>query len=73
MSADAARARCYRQRHHNGRAIVMIEIDLEPVTAYLVDAELLQLGEIENREAIAAAIGRLINLLIAAQHLRCHV
>jgi hypothetical protein len=24
---DAARARCYRQRHRNGRAIVAVEIE----------------------------------------------
>jgi hypothetical protein len=69
---DAARARCYRQRHRNGRAIVTVEIDIEPVTEYLVDAGILQLAQIEDRAAIGVAIRDLIDLLIAAQHLHRH-
>jgi hypothetical protein len=60
---DADRARRLRQRHRNGRAIVTVEIDLEPVTAYLVDAELLQLGQVEDRQAIGNAIRELLHLL----------
>jgi hypothetical protein len=63
---DAARARRLRQRHRNGRAIVTVEIDLEPVTAYLVDAELLQLAQVEDRAAIGNAIRELLHLLIIA-------
>jgi hypothetical protein len=66
---DAARARRYRQRRHKDRAIVTVEIDLEPVTTYLVDAELLQLGQVEDRAAIGNAIRELLHLLIIAQHL----
>jgi len=69
---DAARARRLRQRHRSGRGIVMVEIDLEPVTSYLVDAELLQLGQVEDRAAIGNAIRELLHLLIIAQHLRRH-
>jgi hypothetical protein len=68
---DAARARCYRQRHRNGRAIVAVEIDIEPTTSYLVDAELLQLAQVEDRAAIAVAIRDLLDVLVA-QHLRRH-
>jgi hypothetical protein len=69
---DAARARCYRQRHRNGRAIVAVEIDIGPVTEYLVDAGILQLAHVEDRAAIGLAIRDLIDLLIAAQHLHRH-
>jgi hypothetical protein len=69
---DAARARCYRQRHRNGRAVVPVEIDIEPVTEYLVDAGILQLAHVEDRAAIGVAIRDLIDLLIAAQHLHRH-
>jgi hypothetical protein len=69
---DAARARRCRQRHRNGRAVVVVEIDIEKTTEYLIDAELLQLAQVEDREAIGVAIRDLIDLLIAAQHLRRH-
>jgi hypothetical protein len=69
---DAARARCYRQRHRDGRAVVAVEIDIEPVTEYLVDAGILQLAHVEDRAAIGVAIRDLIDLLIAAQHLHRH-
>jgi hypothetical protein len=68
----AARARRCRQRHRNGRAIVAVEIDIQPVTEYLVDAGILQLTQIEDRAAIGVAIRDLIGLLIAAQHLHRH-
>jgi hypothetical protein len=69
---DAARARRCRQRHRSGRAVVAIEIDIEPVTEYLVDAGILQLAQVEDRAAIGVAIRDLIDLLIAAQHLHRH-
>jgi hypothetical protein len=59
----AARARRYRQRHRNDRAIVTVEIDIEPVTAYLVDCELLQVGQVEDRQANGTAIRDLIESL----------
>lgn len=61
---DAARARRYRQRDRNGRAIVPVEIDLEPITAYLVDRELLPLHQVEDRKAIGIAVGELLDLLL---------
>jgi hypothetical protein len=45
--AAAARARRCRQRHRDGQAVVPVEIDIEPVTEYLVDAGLLQLGQVQ--------------------------
>ena len=69
---DAARARRCRQRHRNGRAVVPVEIDIEPVTEYLVGAGILQLAQIEDRAAIGVAIRDLLDLLIAAQYSRCH-
>jgi hypothetical protein len=67
----AARARRCRQRHRNGRAIIAVEINIEPTTSYLVDAELLQLAQVEDRAAIAVAIRDLPDVLVA-QHLRRH-
>jgi hypothetical protein len=69
---DAARARCYRQRHRDGRAVVAVEIDIEPVTEYLVDAGILQLAHVEDRIAIGIAIRDLLDVLVAAQYLRRH-
>jgi hypothetical protein len=43
---------------------------LEPVTAYLVDAELLEVSQAEDRAAICGAIGKLLALLMAAERLR---
>jgi len=68
--ADRQRAR--RAREKVGRAIIPVEIGTEAVTAYLVDAELLQLAHVEDRQAIGIAIGNLLDLLIAAEHLRRH-
>jgi hypothetical protein len=62
----AARMKVLRQRERNGRAIVTVEIDIKPVSQYLVDTELLQIAHLEDRQAIAVAIQKLLNLLIAA-------
>jgi hypothetical protein len=62
--AAAARARRARQRHRNGRAVVIVEIDIEPVTAYLADAGLLRLNQVEDRQAIGIAIRDLLDLLL---------
>jgi len=72
MTTAAVRARRCRQRHRNGRAVVAVEIDIEPVTEYLIDAELLELGQVEDRQAIGIAIGKLLDLLIAVEQLRRH-
>jgi hypothetical protein len=66
----ADRVKAFRQRERDGRAIVGLEIELKPVTEYLVNAELLRLDQIEDRQAIGAAIRKLLDLLIAAEHLR---
>jgi len=66
--ADRQRAR--RTREKAGRAIVPVEIDTEAVTAYLVDAKLLQLAQVDDRAAIGVAIRDLLDLLIANQYLR---
>ena len=63
-NAAAVRARRGRQRHRDGRAVVTVEIDIEPVTEYLVDAGLLQLGQVEDRQAIGIAIRDLLDLLV---------
>ena len=68
--ADRQRAR--RAREKAGRPIVPVEIDTEAVTAYLVDVKLLQLAQVDDRQAIGIAIGNLLDLLIAAEHLRRH-
>jgi hypothetical protein len=67
----ADRARRYRQRQVSDRAIVPVEID-QSVTAYLVDVDQLRADQVENRLAIGNAIKNLIDLLIAARHLRRH-
>ena len=64
MTAAAVRARRCRQRHRNGRGVVPVEIDLERDTEYLVDIELLDVSQVENRQAIGVAIRDLIDLLI---------
>lgn len=64
MSASAPRMKMLRQRERNGLAIVTVEIDLEPATQYLIDAELLQVAQAEDRRAIGVAIGRLLDLLL---------
>jgi hypothetical protein len=70
MTSAAERMKALRQRARDGLAVVSVEIDIEPVTKYLVDAELLQPAQIEDRQAIGVAIRNLLDLLIAAQHLR---
>jgi hypothetical protein len=67
----ADRARRYRQRHRNGCVIASLETERRH-TEYLADAELLPLDQIEDPRAIGIAIRELIDLLIAAQHLRRH-
>ena len=61
----AARMKALRQRERNGRAIVTVEIDIKPVSEYLVAAELLHTAQVENRAAIGVAIQKLLDLLIA--------
>jgi hypothetical protein len=68
--SSAARVKAFRQRERDGRAIVGFEIELQPVTEYLVNAELLRLDQIEDRQAIGAAIRKLLDLLLAAEHSR---
>jgi hypothetical protein len=68
--SDAARKRRERQRHRNGRGVVTVEIDIQPVTAYLVDAGLLQLGRLEDRQAIGLAIRDLLDLLLNLKSIR---
>jgi hypothetical protein len=70
MTSAAARMRALRQRVRNGVAIVPVELSLRPVTEYLVDANLLQPAQVEDRQAIGVAIQNLLDLLMAAQHLR---
>jgi len=69
MTNAAARMKALRQRERNGRAIVVVEIDIKPVTEYLVDAELLQLAQVEDRQAIGIAIQKLLDRLIATWRL----
>jgi len=59
----ADRARRYRQRHRADRVVVTVEID-QADTAFLVDCELLQLAQVEDRQAIGVAIRNLIDLVI---------
>ena len=61
---DAIRARRCRERHRNGRAVVAVEVDLELVSEFLVDARLLQLAQLEDRQAIGVALRDLIDVLI---------
>ncbi len=70
MTSAATRMKLLRERTRAGRAIVPVEIDLEPVGEYLIDAELLQIEHAEDRKALGAAIGRLLELLLAERHLR---
>jgi hypothetical protein len=56
----AARMRAYRARVRAGKVIVSVPIDDVLVPQALVDANLLAQSQIDDREAIAAALGRLI-------------
>jgi hypothetical protein len=60
----AARMKVLRQRARNGIAVVPVEINLQAVTEFLANAELLRLDQIEDRQAIGVAIRKLIELLM---------
>ena len=66
----AARMKALRRRERGGRAIVSVEIELKPVTEYLVNAELLRPDQVEDRAAIGVAVQKLLDLLRVAEHLR---
>jgi hypothetical protein len=70
MTSAAARMKILRQRARNGVAVVSVEINLRLVTKYLVDAELLQPAQVDDRQAIGIAIRNLLDLLMADQRLR---
>jgi hypothetical protein len=53
-----------RQRARSGVAVVPVEINLQAVTELLANAELLRPDQLEDRQAIAGAIGRLLELLV---------
>ena len=63
----ADRARRYRQRQSNGRIMITIEIDDVTVPAALVTAGFLAADACDDRQAIAAAIERVIEVLMAAR------
>ena len=61
-SLAAERQRRWRERLRTGRMVVPIEVGTEQVDA-LYDASLLHGDDVENREAIAKAIQRLVDML----------
>lgn len=61
---SAARTRDYRQRLRNGRALLEIEVDLVALEQLLADAGLLS-PDCDDRPAVEAALGKLVELLIA--------
>jgi hypothetical protein len=66
MSTAAARMRLLRQRARDHRGVVQVEIELEPVGAYLIDRELLRLEQAEDRAAIGNGVAELLKRLIDA-------
>ena len=66
MTSAAARMKALRQRARNGKAIISIEIDLLPVTEFLIDKGLLPITGAEDRGVIGHALENLLAQLIAA-------
>jgi hypothetical protein len=64
-SFPADRQRHYRQRQSAGKIIVHIEIDEVPTVDALVSAGFLRADDCDNKPAIAAAIQRVIEALVA--------
>lgn len=62
--SSAARVRRCRERARNGRVVYRIEADELEVEALLVEARLLPPGGVDDRAAVEAALGRLIELLL---------
>ena len=58
----ADRTRAWRARERDGRQIVPVEVDATD-TAYLVDADLLRPDQLEDRQAIGAAIRELFDIV----------
>ena len=65
----AARMRALRQRERDGRIIASVEVD-QSITQYLCDAGLLPEHQLEDRAAISAAIGRVLELLLVRERMR---
>ena len=70
MTPAAARMKAYRRREANGYAVVRINIKLVPVSELLIESELLDVSQAEDRKAIGLSIERLLDLLIAARRMR---
>jgi hypothetical protein len=64
-SPAAERNRRWRQRARNGRVVLPIEIDQFEVADALVDAGLLEQWSADDRVAIAAAVERLLQIVIS--------
>ena len=62
-SEAAERQRAHRARLKAGRMVLAIEVDDVLVPAALAEAGLLDLANIEDREAVARAVERLIKMV----------
>ena len=69
MMGAAARMKAYRRREASGCAVIQVNIKLVPVSELLIESELLDVAQAEDRRAIGLSIERLLDLLIAAR--RC--
>ena len=70
VSSTARRMKAYRQREATGRAIVSVGINLVPVSEFLIESELLDVSQAEDRKAIGLSIEKLLELLMGARRLR---
>ena len=65
MTSAAARQRLYRQRQRAGRAVLPVEADLVALEQRLLDVGLLRAAEVEDKDALARALQRVVELWIS--------
>lgn len=64
MSSAAAKQRDYRERLKAGRSVFAVEIDQVATCEALIAARLLKRSQIEDHDAVAVAIGRLLEIFV---------
>ena len=70
MTPAARRMKAFRRREASGCAVVQVNVKLVPVSELLIESELLDVAQAEDRKAIGLSIERLLDLLIAARRMR---